>query len=68
MERPLPVWARGYFCHRSGNVTDEVIKAYSARQDHSTDEVFRLEGDRPRQGIRHEVTPRQGTHPRLRPA
>jgi hypothetical protein len=26
------VWARGYFCRSSGNVTDEVIKAYIAQQ------------------------------------
>jgi putative transposase len=39
------VWARGYFCRSSGNVTDEVIKAYIERQDHSTDDVFRIEGE-----------------------
>ena len=26
------LWARGYFCCSSGNVTDEVIKAYIANQ------------------------------------
>jgi hypothetical protein len=31
------VWAR--------NVTDEVIKAYIEHQAHSTDEVFRIEGE-----------------------
>ena len=39
------VWARGYFCRSSGNVTDEVIKASIERQDHSTDDVFRIEGE-----------------------
>jgi hypothetical protein len=39
------VWARGYFCQSSGNVTDEVIKAYIEHQAHSTDEVFRIEGE-----------------------
>ena len=36
------VWARGYFCRSSGNVTDEVIKAYSAQQSHDSDDVFRV--------------------------
>ena len=44
---------RGYFCRSSGNVTDEVIKAYIERQDHSTDDVFRIEGESSRQGTRH---------------
>ena len=39
------VWARGYFCRRSGNVTDEVIKAYIAQQAHDSDDVFRIEGE-----------------------
>src|SRR2546428_13834167 len=39
------VWARGYFCRSSGNVTDEVIKAYIAQQSHDSDDVFRNEGD-----------------------
>ena len=39
------VWARGYFCRSSGNVTDEVIKAYIARQSHDSDDVFRIEGE-----------------------
>ena len=38
-------WARGYFCRRSGNVTDEVIKAYIENQGHDEDEVFRIEGE-----------------------
>ena len=39
------VWARGYFCRSSGNVTDEVIKAYIAPQSHDRDDVFRIEGE-----------------------
>ena len=39
------VWARGYFCRSSGNVTDEVIKAYIAQQSHDSDDVFRIEGE-----------------------
>ena len=38
-------WARGYFCRSSGNVTDEVIKAYIAGQDRNSDDVFRIEGE-----------------------
>jgi len=39
------VWARGSFCRSSGNVTDEVIKAYIAPQAHESDDVFRIEGE-----------------------
>jgi putative transposase len=39
------VWARGYLCRRSGNVTDEVIKADIAQQSHDSDDVFRIEGE-----------------------
>src|ERR1041385_6199086 len=39
------VWARGYFCRSSGNVTDEVIQAYIAQQSHDSDDVFRIEGE-----------------------
>jgi putative transposase len=39
------VGARGYFCRSSGNVTDEVIKAYIESPSHASDEVFRLEGE-----------------------
>lgn len=39
------VWARGDFCRSSGNVTDEVIKAYMAQQSHASDDVFRIEGE-----------------------
>jgi putative transposase len=38
------VWGRGYFCRSSGNVTDEVIKAYIAQQSHDSDDVFRNRG------------------------
>ena len=37
------LWARGYFCCSSGNVTDEVIKAYIEQQSHD-DSNFRVEG------------------------
>jgi putative transposase len=39
------VWARGYFCCSSGNVTDEVIAAYIENQSHDTDADFRVEGE-----------------------
>ena len=39
------IWARGYFCCSSGNVTDEVIKEYIANQINEEDEDFRVEGD-----------------------
>ena len=38
------LWARGYFCCSSGNVTDEVIKAYIEQQRHE-DADFRVEGE-----------------------
>ena len=37
------VWARGYFCCSSGNVTDEVVAAYIANQDKPGDGDFRVE-------------------------
>lgn len=40
------IWARGYFAASSGNVTDEVIKAYIENQDHaptSDNENFSIE-------------------------
>jgi len=40
-----PVWARGSCCRSSGNVTDEVIKAYIAQQSHDSDDVLRIEGE-----------------------
>ncbi len=39
------VWVRGYWCRSRGQVTDEVIKAYSAQQSHDSDDVFRIEGE-----------------------
>ena len=36
------VWARGYFCCSSGNVTDDVIKQYIEQQSHD-DEDFKIE-------------------------
>jgi putative transposase len=37
-------WARGYFCCSSGNVTDEIIKAYIEQQNHD-DSNFKVEGE-----------------------
>ena len=37
------LWARGYFCCSSGNVTDEVIKAYIEQQGED-DADFKVEG------------------------
>ena len=39
------LWARGFFCRSSGNVTDEIIKQYIANQTHDADEDFRVEGE-----------------------
>jgi putative transposase len=39
------VWARGYFCRSSGNVTDEVIRAYIENQCHDPDVTFSIEGE-----------------------
>ena len=39
------VWARGYFCCSSGNVTDEVIKEYIEQQRNEEDQDFRVEGE-----------------------
>ncbi len=36
------LWARGYFCASSGEVTDEVIKSYIEQQDMARDDGFRL--------------------------
>ena len=38
------VWARGYFCCSSGNVTDEVIAQYIAGQSEDKDDDFKVEG------------------------
>jgi len=39
------LWARGYFCVSSGNVTDEVIKEYIEGQSHDQDSDFKVEGE-----------------------
>ena len=44
------IWARGYFCCSSGNVTDEVIAAYIEHQSHDPDQDFKIEGEVPRKG------------------
>jgi len=38
------MWARGYFCCSSGNVTDEVIAEYIANQTHDRDDDFKVDG------------------------
>ena len=48
------LWARGYFCCSSGNVTDEVIKQYIENQQEEEDAEFRVEG---------EEGPKGGTKP-----
>ena len=44
------LWARGYFCCSSGNVTDEVITAYIESQTHDEDVDFRVEGEAAQEG------------------
>lgn len=44
------LWARGYFCCSSGNVTDEVITAYIADQTQDDDGDFRVEGEAAQEG------------------
>jgi putative transposase len=39
------LWARGYFCCSSGNVTDEVIKAYIANQTQESATTFQVDGE-----------------------
>ena len=40
------MWGRGYFCASSGNVTDEIIKAYIEGQEmHHRDSDFKVEGE-----------------------
>jgi REP element-mobilizing transposase RayT len=38
------LWARGYFCCSSGNVTDEVVAEYIANRNQNQDEDFRVDG------------------------
>ncbi|MDR0676950.1 MAG: IS200/IS605 family transposase [Elusimicrobiota bacterium] len=37
------MWARGYFCCSSGNVTDEVIKNYIENQNIDEEETFKVD-------------------------
>ena len=39
------LWARGYFCCSTGNVTDEMVQQYIENQRHEEDEDFRVEGE-----------------------
>ncbi len=39
------VWARGYFCCSTGNVSDEMVKEYIANQRHEDDQDFQVEGE-----------------------
>lgn len=40
------IWARGYFCCSSGNVTDEMVMKYIENQRHERhDDDFRVEGE-----------------------
>lgn len=42
------MWGRGHFCASSGNVTDEMIKAYIEGQEmHHKDSDFKVEDDTP---------------------
>jgi putative transposase len=36
------MWARGYFCYSSGNITDEIIKNYIENQ-HDSDDEFKID-------------------------
>jgi putative transposase len=38
------IWARGYFCCSTGNVTDEVVAEYIAHQSRDQDEDFKVDG------------------------
>jgi putative transposase len=39
------LWARGYFCVSSGNVTDEIIKKYIENQSEEENEDFKVDGE-----------------------
>jgi putative transposase len=39
------LWARGYFCRSSGQVTDEVVREYIENQGRGGDTEFGVEGD-----------------------
>ena len=38
------MWARGYFCCSTGNVTDESVAEYIANQTENRDDDFKVEG------------------------
>jgi putative transposase len=38
------IWARGYFCGSTGNVTDEGVAEYIANQSRDQDEDFKVDG------------------------
>ena len=38
------MWARGYFCCSTGNVTDEMVAEYIANQTENRDDDFKVEG------------------------
>ena len=38
------MWARGYFCCSTGNVTDEMIAQYIANQNDNRDDDFKVDG------------------------
>ena len=38
------MWARGYFCCSTGNVTDEIVAEYIANQADNRDDDFKVEG------------------------
>jgi putative transposase len=38
------MWARGYFCCSTGNVTDEIIAEYIANQQDDRDDDFKVDG------------------------
>jgi len=38
------MWARGYFCCSTGNVTDEIIADYIAHQNDNRDDDFKVDG------------------------
>ena len=40
----MHLWARGYFCCSSGNVTDEIVAEYIANRNQNQDEDFRVDG------------------------
>jgi putative transposase len=37
------MWARGYFCCSSGNVTDDIIKQYIENQNDNQDDDFKVD-------------------------